>query len=118
MGAATLVVYLFHGFVVKGAGYAGWGDWADDHAVIAFGGHHGRRRPAVAGARLAAGRRRGSTTSSTRSATPSGTCKHAVDLTAAKDQVQPEVQAEIEAGVDAGLHHRAASAVGERTGAR
>ena len=25
MGAATLVVYLFHGFVVKGAGYAGWG---------------------------------------------------------------------------------------------
>lgn len=28
MGAFTLVVYLFHGFAVKGAGYAGWGELA------------------------------------------------------------------------------------------
>ena len=28
MGAATLVVYLFHGFVVKGAEYAGFLGWA------------------------------------------------------------------------------------------
>ena len=44
--------------------------------------------------------------------------RHAVDLTVAKDQVQPEVQAEIEAGVDAGLHHRAAPPSGTRTAAR
>ena len=29
MGAATLVVYLFHGFVVKGAEYAGYMGWAE-----------------------------------------------------------------------------------------
>ena len=28
MGAFTLVVYLFHGFFIKGAEYAGWGSWA------------------------------------------------------------------------------------------
>ena len=33
MGAATLVVYLFHGFVVKGAEYAGYMGWADDHGA-------------------------------------------------------------------------------------
>src|SRR3954453_1030253 len=37
MGAATLVVYLFHGFAVKEAGYAGWGDWAAEHAILGFG---------------------------------------------------------------------------------
>ena len=31
MGAATLVVYLFHGFAVKGAEYAGFADWGADH---------------------------------------------------------------------------------------
>ncbi|QIG44032.1 acyltransferase family protein [Nocardioides anomalus] len=36
MGAATLVVYLFHGFVIKGAEYAGYADWAAGHAAIAF----------------------------------------------------------------------------------
>lgn len=36
MGAFTLVVYLFHGFAVKGAEYAGWPGWAADHAVVAF----------------------------------------------------------------------------------
>ena len=33
MGAFTLVVYLFHGFFVKGAQYAGYGTWADAHPV-------------------------------------------------------------------------------------
>src|SRR3982751_6491824 len=37
MGAATLVVYLFHGFVIKGADYAGYTSWADDHRAVAFG---------------------------------------------------------------------------------
>jgi fucose 4-O-acetylase-like acetyltransferase len=31
MGAATMVVYLFHGFFVRGAGYAGFPAWADRH---------------------------------------------------------------------------------------
>jgi fucose 4-O-acetylase-like acetyltransferase len=35
MGAWTLVVYLFHGFAVKSASYAGFGDWADGHALVA-----------------------------------------------------------------------------------
>jgi fucose 4-O-acetylase-like acetyltransferase len=34
MGASTLVVYLFHGFVVKGADYAGYPSWADAHPVL------------------------------------------------------------------------------------
>jgi fucose 4-O-acetylase-like acetyltransferase len=36
MGAATLVVYLFHGFVIKSAEYAGYVDWADDHRVVSL----------------------------------------------------------------------------------
>ncbi len=36
MGAATLVVYLFHGFFVKGAGYAGFGGWAEAHPLVAL----------------------------------------------------------------------------------
>jgi len=36
MGAWTLVVYLFHGFVVKGASYAGYGDWAAAHVGLAL----------------------------------------------------------------------------------
>jgi len=35
MGAATLVVYLCHGFVVRGMEYAGYGDWATAHPVLA-----------------------------------------------------------------------------------
>ncbi len=35
MGAWTLVVYLFHGFFVKSASYAGFDDWADAHRVVA-----------------------------------------------------------------------------------
>ena len=36
MGSATIVVYLFHGFVVKGVGYAGFGAWADEHEVVSL----------------------------------------------------------------------------------
>lgn len=36
LGASTLVVYLFHGFVVKGAEYAGYADWTAAHPVLAF----------------------------------------------------------------------------------
>jgi fucose 4-O-acetylase-like acetyltransferase len=36
MGAATLVVYLFHGFVIKSAFYAGYPVWAADHAAISL----------------------------------------------------------------------------------
>jgi fucose 4-O-acetylase-like acetyltransferase len=35
MGAATLVVYLCHGFVVRGLEYAGWADWAATYPVLA-----------------------------------------------------------------------------------
>jgi len=31
MGSATLIVYLFHGFAVKGAEFAGFQGWADRH---------------------------------------------------------------------------------------
>jgi fucose 4-O-acetylase-like acetyltransferase len=37
MGAATLVVYLFHGFVIKSAEYAGYADWAAGHQGVALG---------------------------------------------------------------------------------
>jgi fucose 4-O-acetylase-like acetyltransferase len=36
MGAATLVVYLFHGFAIKGAEYAGFIGWAAEHAAISL----------------------------------------------------------------------------------
>jgi fucose 4-O-acetylase-like acetyltransferase len=36
MGAWTLVVYLFHGFVIKSASYAGYDDWADSHATLSL----------------------------------------------------------------------------------
>jgi fucose 4-O-acetylase-like acetyltransferase len=36
MGAATLVVYLFHGFAIKGAEYAGYLGWAADHAAVSL----------------------------------------------------------------------------------
>ncbi len=34
LGAATLVVYLFHGFAVKGVAYTGFPDWAVDHLAV------------------------------------------------------------------------------------
>lgn len=100
MGAATLVVYLFHGFAVKGAEYAGYPGWAEGNAVLAFG------ITTVAGVGLSlllawkpvAARL-------THLVDPIGYAQrhvdHAVDLTVAKDQVQPEVQAEVEAEVEA-----------------
>ena len=36
MGAATLVVYLFHGFFIKGAEYAGYMGWAEDHVAVSL----------------------------------------------------------------------------------
>jgi fucose 4-O-acetylase-like acetyltransferase len=36
MGAWTLVVYLFHGFVVKSAAYAGFDDWADRQELLSL----------------------------------------------------------------------------------
>jgi fucose 4-O-acetylase-like acetyltransferase len=106
MGAATLVVYLFHGFFVKGAGYAGWGSWADDHVAVAFA---VTTLAAVLLALFLAWRPVSSRLAD--AVDPLGYAerhvKQAVDLTVAKDQVQPEVQAEVEAGVDAGLHHPA-----------
>src|SRR4051812_11844201 len=36
MGAATLVVYLFHGFFIKSAEYAGYPDWADEHRAVSL----------------------------------------------------------------------------------
>jgi fucose 4-O-acetylase-like acetyltransferase len=36
LGAGSLVVYLFHGFFVKGAEYAGFEDWAASHALLSF----------------------------------------------------------------------------------
>jgi fucose 4-O-acetylase-like acetyltransferase len=99
MGAYTLVVYLFHGFFVKGAEYAGFEGWADDHAVLSFG---ITTVGAVALALLLAwtpvARRL------TELVDPLGYAerhvKRAVDLTAAKDRVQPEVQAELDAATD------------------
>ncbi len=36
LGGATIIVYLFHGFAVKGAEYSDFPDWAADHALLAF----------------------------------------------------------------------------------
>ena len=109
MGAYTLVVYLFHGFVVKSAEYSGYPGWADQHVAVAFG---LTSAAAVLLALLLASRPVASRL--TELVDPLGYgerhVRHAVDLTAAKDQLQPEIQAEIEAGVDAGLHDVDASA--------
>lgn len=36
LGAMTLVVYLFHGFAIKGVQYAGYPDWAAEHPLVAL----------------------------------------------------------------------------------
>jgi len=96
MGAWTLVVYLFHGFAVKGASYAGYGSWADAHAVISFG---VTTAAAVALALFLAWRPVASRLSHV--VDPLGYAerhvRRAVDLAVVKDQVQPEIQAEVEA---------------------
>ena len=100
MGAWTLVVYLFHGFAVKGAGYAGYGSWADAHAAISFG---VTTVAAVGLALLLAWRPVASRLGDL--VDPLGYAerhvRRAVDLTVVKDQVQPEIEAEIEAGIEA-----------------
>ncbi len=105
LGGATLVVYLFHGFFVKGAGYAGFSDWADENAVVAFG-------VATVGAVLLSLLLSWRPVASRLAdlVDPLGYAerhvKRAVDLTVAKDQVQPEVQAEIEAAAEVAPDHR------------
>lgn len=99
MGAYTLVVYLFHGFFVKGAEYAGWASWAGDNPGISFG---VTTVAAVLLALLLAWRPVASRLQDL--VDPLGYAErrvaHAVDLTIAKDQVQPEVQAELESATD------------------
>lgn len=113
MGAWTLVVYLFHGFVIKGAEYAGYGGWADDHPVVAF----GLTSVAAVGLALLLAWRPVAVLLND-AVDPLGLgerhVRRAVDLTIAKDVVQPEVQAEVEAGVDAGRHQE----LGRRAPAR
>jgi hypothetical protein len=36
MGAATLVVYLFHGFAVRYGQYAGWREWSGRHPDLSL----------------------------------------------------------------------------------
>jgi fucose 4-O-acetylase-like acetyltransferase len=36
LGAATIVVYLFHGFFVLSAQYEGYPDWTEQHEVVSF----------------------------------------------------------------------------------
>ncbi|GAB2444665.1 acyltransferase family protein [Nocardioides hungaricus] len=96
MGTFSLVVYLFHGFVVKGADYAGYDTWADANPLaITFG---VTTLAAVLLALLLAWRPVAARLQEL--VDPLGYAerhvKHAVDLTIAKDQVQPEVQAELE----------------------
>jgi fucose 4-O-acetylase-like acetyltransferase len=108
MGAWTLVVYLFHGFAVKGASYAGFGSWADAHAVLSLG---ITTIAAVLLALLLAWRPVAMRLNDV--VDPLGYAERhvdvAVDLTVAKDEVQPQVQAGIMAGVDAGLHEPVAA---------
>ena len=105
MGAATLVVYLFHGFFVKGAEYAGYPGWADDHPLpITFA---VTTVAAVLLSLLLAWRPVASRLQEL--VDPLGYAErhidHAVDLTIAKDQVQPEVQAELDAATDRATDH-------------
>jgi fucose 4-O-acetylase-like acetyltransferase len=100
MGAYTLVVYLFHGFFVKGAEYAGYQGWAaETPLLISFG---VTTLVAVLVALVLAWRPVASRLQDL--VDPLGYAErhvtHAVDLTIAKDQVQPEVQAELESATD------------------
>jgi len=36
MGSASLVVYLFHGFAIRGLGYSPFPDWAAAHPVVSL----------------------------------------------------------------------------------
>lgn len=106
MGAYTLVVYLFHGFVVKSLEYAGFPGWADSRAAIAFG---ITTLGAVALALVLAWEPIASRLAEVVDPLGIGErhVKHAVTLAAAKDEVPSAVRAEIAAGVEAGRHHDA-----------
>jgi fucose 4-O-acetylase-like acetyltransferase len=97
MGAYTLVVYLFHGFVIKGAEYAGYESWADAHAALSFG---VTTVAAVLLALLLASRPVASRLVDL--VDPLGYAerhvRHAVDLTAAGAQVPVEVREKVEEG--------------------
>lgn len=100
MGVYTLVVYLFHGFFVKGAEYAGYAGWADQHPLpITFA---VTTLAAVLLALLLAWKPLASRLQDL--VDPLGYAerhvRHAVDLTIAKDQVQPEVQAELDSATE------------------
>jgi fucose 4-O-acetylase-like acetyltransferase len=95
MGAWTLVVYLFHGFVIKSLEYADYGNWWFGHTTVAF---VATTVVAVGLALLLASRP--VATRLQDAVDPLGVGErhvaHAVDLAIAKDVVQPEVQAELE----------------------
>ena len=55
LGSATLVVYLFHGFVVRYADAAGWLDWSAEQPDLALARRGGREHRAGAAAVRAAG---------------------------------------------------------------
>jgi fucose 4-O-acetylase-like acetyltransferase len=95
MGASTLVVYLCHGFVVKGAGYAAWDTFSDHHVLVSF--------PITTAMAVLLAMALASRPVASRLIAlvdPGGyAARHvdrAVDLAASKDQVQPTVQAELE----------------------
>jgi fucose 4-O-acetylase-like acetyltransferase len=95
MGAYTLVVYLFHGFVVKGAGYAAWDTFSDHHVLLAF------PVTTVVAVLLAMALASEPVASRlTAFVDPWGYAERhldrAVDLAVVKDQVQPTVQAQLE----------------------
>lgn len=115
MGASTLVVYLFHGFLVKGIGYAGYAGWTGSHEAVGF---VVTTLGAVGIALLLA-----SPPVSQRlvnAVDPLGYAERhvsdAVALTAAKDTVQPEVEADVTAGVSAGAHVELAEHSSSRPG--
>ena len=56
LGGATVVVYLFHGFVVLGAEFLGAKEWSADHWPLSLLRDHRARRAAGAGARAETGR--------------------------------------------------------------
>jgi fucose 4-O-acetylase-like acetyltransferase len=118
MGAWTLVVYLFHGFVIKSLEYADYGNWWGGHIDVAF---VITTLGAVGVAVLLASRP--VATRLQDAVDPLGFGErhvgHAVDLAIAKDVVQPEVQAELETRIDETTEvQRARSAAEEQPAAR
>ena len=63
MGSATMVVYLFHGFVIKTVKALGFPEWSGVTRMLRTAGHHGRCRRPGAGAWPARGAAAGSSRS-------------------------------------------------------